>query len=574
VSLGAITNLTGSEISFGSTVANNGFSLTVTESGTGQFSGAISGGGGLTKAGGGTTSLAAANTYGGATTINAGTLLVDGSIVNSTTTVNSGGTLGGHGTTGVVNVASGGHLAPGNSPGLLSTGNLSLVSGATFEEEIGGTAAGSGYDQVRVNGSVNLGNATLNISLVNSFVVTATDNFTIINNDGSDAVTGQFAGLVEGARLAVGSRTFIITYHGGDGNDVVLKALKDTGQDFNADGMGDIFWEVDGGPLAIWEMNAAQIAFADYTRAGSSAVGRPAADWHVVDTGDLNGDGKSDVLWRTDGGALALWQMDGSQITAADYLRRGATQLGTPAADWHALGVLDADGDSKSDILWRTDSGALAIWEMDGNQLKSADYIRLGSTAVGVPAPDWNIVGTGDFDSDGKGDILWRTDGGALAVWLLDGIQIKSAQYLKTGSVNVAAPGADWHISDVADFNGDGRADILWRIGAAQTGDLPPGGGQVAIWEMNGNQVAFADYTRLGSTVVGAPATDWHLLGADDYSGDRKADLLWRTDGGALAIWQMDGTHVASAGFTQAGSTPTGAPGSNWHVYQHHYDLV
>ena len=74
--------------------------------------------------------------------------------------------------------------------------------------------------------------------------------------------------------------------------------------------------------------------------------------------------------------------------------------------------------------------------------------------------------------------------------------------------------------------------------------------------------------------MVGAPGPDWHLLGADDYNHDDKADLLWQTDGGALAIWQMDGTHVASASFTKLGANVVGAPGSDWHVYEHHWDIV
>jgi len=248
--------------------------------------------------------------------------------------------------------------------------------------------------------------------------------------------------------------------------------------------------------------------------------------------------------------------------------------VGTPGADWHALGASDFDGDGKTDILWRTDGGALAIWGMDGNQVTGADYIHSGAIKVGQPGTDWHIVGTGDFDGDGKGDLLWRTNSGALAVWEMDGTQIKSADYLRMGSSAISAPGADWHVADVADFNGDGRADILWRVGAAQTGDLAPGGGQVAIWEMNGNQIEFADYTRVGSAIVGAPANDWHLLGADDHNGDGMADLLWQTDGGALAVWQMDGTQIDSAGYTRSGATAVGVPGKDWHVFEHHYDLV
>ncbi len=63
-------------------------------------------------------------------------------------TVNNGGTLGGAGEVGNVTVTSGGTLAPGNSPEILDTGNLSLQSGATLDIELGGTTVGTQYDQV------------------------------------------------------------------------------------------------------------------------------------------------------------------------------------------------------------------------------------------------------------------------------------------------------------------------------------------------------------------------------------------------------------------------------------------
>jgi hypothetical protein len=380
-------------------------------------------------------------------------------------------------------------------------------------------------------------------------------------------------------------RDVAVTVNDGDGNSNVAHAtvhvvnVPNGGTDFNADGFSDFLWQTDGGNLAIWELHGFQISAADYTRLGASQVGLPGADWHIVDTGDFDGDGKADILWRTDSGATAIWEMDGTHIKTADFIRNGSTVVGAPGPDWHELGAADFDGDGKADILWRTDSGALAIWEMDGTHIKTADFIRNGSTAVGVPAPDWKIVGVGDFDGDGNNDILWETGGGQLAVWEMNGTHIKSADYIKNGPTPTGIPGADWHVADVGDFDGDGKADILWRIGAAPSANAPqssmaPGGGQVAIWEMNGNQIKAADYTRNGSTAVGAPGNDWHLLGSDDYNGDGMNDILWRTDSGQIAIWDMNGTHILAADYTKIGATNVGAPGADWHLFQHHYDLV
>jgi serralysin len=132
-----------------------------------------------------------------------------------------GGSLGGSAVLGAVNVASGATLSPGASTGVLSTGNLSLAAGATLLAEIAGTIPGVGHDQVQVSGSVNLA-GTLSLSVG---AVAPGTTFTLIDNDGADAVTGSFAGLAEGAIVDAGTARFSISYQGGSGNDVVLTAL-------------------------------------------------------------------------------------------------------------------------------------------------------------------------------------------------------------------------------------------------------------------------------------------------------------------------------------------------------------
>ncbi|MGH8103834.1 MAG: choice-of-anchor Q domain-containing protein, partial [bacterium] len=74
---------------------------------------------------------------------------------------------------------------------------------------------------LHVVGAVTLA-GTLNVIL--GFTPATNDTFTIILNDGADAVVGTFAGLPEGATFTVGTEAFRITYAGGDGNDVVLIA--------------------------------------------------------------------------------------------------------------------------------------------------------------------------------------------------------------------------------------------------------------------------------------------------------------------------------------------------------------
>ena len=126
----------------------------------------------------------------------------------------SGGTLKGTGTFGGLNVV-GGTVAPGNSIGTMYVnGAFTLGSGAVYEVEV--NAAGQN-DKVIVNGTVNLTGATLRVLAANGNYKTST-KYTIIQNDGNDAVKGKFAKVTSSLAFLVPT----VFYAGGDGNDVVL----------------------------------------------------------------------------------------------------------------------------------------------------------------------------------------------------------------------------------------------------------------------------------------------------------------------------------------------------------------
>ena len=79
------------------------------------------------------------------------------------------------------------------------------------------------------------------------------------------------------------------------------------------------------------------------------------------------------------------------------------THLGTVAdTNWLVHGLGDQTGDGRADLLWRHDtSGALFLWTMNGTTLTAQTYL-------GAVVPDYGIVGTADYTGDGKSDILWR----------------------------------------------------------------------------------------------------------------------------------------------------------------------
>ena len=204
-----------------STVQLNANNLLTGDGSNTDYAGAVNGvGGSLTKQGSGTFTLSGTDGYSGATLISGGALSITGSIASSAVTVGNTGTPEKHrldrGCRGEQRQR---RVAPGTSPGTLSTGSVAFTGGSSFTAEVNGNAPGT-HDELDVTGTVDLGGATLNCS--GTITSSAGQVIVLIANDGGEAVTGTFAGLPEGAAVTINGVNFAISYVGGSGNDVVL----------------------------------------------------------------------------------------------------------------------------------------------------------------------------------------------------------------------------------------------------------------------------------------------------------------------------------------------------------------
>lgn len=200
----------------------------------------------------------------------------------------------------------------------------------------------------------------------------------------------------------------------------------------------------------------------------------------------------------------------------------------------------DFNQDGRADLLFQSDDGFLAAWLMNGTELSSAAFL----TPSQVGDAGFRIVGSGDFNRDGQQDILFQHTDGTLAVWLMHGTALDTAVLLKPSH-----PGdKNWRVAATADINRDGNVDLIFQHTK----------GTLAVWQMNGSELSNAllfDPSHPGDF-------RWKVVGVGDLDGDSKADLIFQHADGTLATWRMDGTKLTSAALLD----PPHPGDANWRV--------
>jgi len=270
-----------------------------------------------------------------------------------------------------------------------------------------------------------------------------------------------------------------------------------------SNGAGWLLWRLPSlGANTLWQLNGNTVV----TNQAITAVG---TTWHVAGTGDLNGDGRADIVWVEAGGAIVVWEMNGTTITSSAV-------VGAVPSGWSLVAVGDVNGDGKDDLIFRSNTGVVAAWIMDGFSVRNVEVI-------GSMATNYQLAWVADFDGNGVKDFLWFDPAtGSAIIWEL----------FQTAPINVwnlGTLGPGWTPALVGDFDGDGRADILWRNGATNV-----------IWYMN---AGVAKTTQLMPTVD----TSWTPVGVMDATGSGKDDIIWLNNGGSVVRWKMNGIGIAPA---------------------------
>lgn len=281
--------------------------------------------------------------------------------------------------------------------------------------------------------------------------------------------------------------------------------------DVNGDGRSDILWRSNRkGWNFLWAMEGLVPTISPINVV-------PEAAWRMATLSDFDGDGKTDIFWRNElTGENVIYLMDGSGIKT-----KAPMNFATPGV-WELKGSGDFNGDGKGDILWRnTETKNTWAFLMDGDKI--AGY----SPLLRVANPDFRIIATGNVDGDEDDDVIWINTYRAVFVWLLNDAKMESVYRLTVLHEN-------WVVAGFADLDGDGTDDLITRNEE---------NGLVWVYFLNDGQI------REGAQLYQVENLNWQLVHTGDYNGDGKADIFWRNEeSGENIVHLMDGATISAKG--------------------------
>jgi hypothetical protein len=328
----------------------------------------------------------------------------------------------------------------------------------------------------------------------------------------------------------IGAGRYVLRAIGTTGVEIRFQA--DAHNDFNGDGRSDLLLRNDSGSIfdLVGTNNGGLI------NNGDNSFASIATSTHVVGTGDFNGDGRVDLLWRNDDGSIhdLLANANGG------FTDNTANSFVSLPTSWHVAGIGDFNGDGHDDILWRNDSGAI----MDFLGTANGGFTSNGDNSSVNVDPIWHVAGVGDFNGDGLSDVLWRNDSGVM----FDFLGTANGGFVNNGDNSFVAVDSTTQLAGIGDFSGDGLSDLLWRNSAGTIFDF--------LGQANGGFVNNGDNSAVtvGST--------WHVASIGDFNGDAVDDILWRNDNGVV----FDFLGKANGGFVNNGDNSFIAIDTSWHV--------
>jgi hypothetical protein len=235
------------------------------------------------------------------------------------------------------------------------------------------------------------------------------------------------------------------------------------------------------------------------------------------------------LIENTTSGERAAWSIYGNYrqfITEEGILTGGAT-IGNFASTTKLVASGDFNGDSNEDLVTQESStGDIKIVFLNNANISSSVTILTFSSNV-------NVVGAADFDSDGKLDLLSENvSSGAKTVHHIAG----SGTTLSVSKSTVLATDASYRVAGVADFNSDGKPDLIAEQLTTSADPLFKTSRQ--IWYTNGTAIS-------SKTTFLSFDQEWTIINVGDFDLDDIPDLMVEQyTTGRKGIWYMTSNKI------------------------------
>ena len=289
--------------------------------------------------------------------------------------------------------------------------------------------------------------------------------------------------------------------------------------DVNTDGKADLVWEnTNDGSAVVWVASSGGL-----TQVAVPAA-RIGAEWTPSGLGH-DAAGQKEIIWNNaPGGQIAIWQLNGTNLGTA------VVTAGKVGSEWHVAAIGDFNGDGSTDVMWENNIGNTAVWSLNGVNLISA------SLGNGVINPMAHVIATGDYFGTGRDAVLWEDAAGNLQSWSMNGANV-------VATATVGQIGSEWHVAGEGDFELGGGGSAHGPAGSNAEDDIVwvDTNNDVMIWQMQNGVISRV------VTPAGHDGTEWHLDAVADFTGDGKSDLLWLRADGTANIWQINGNQAVTS---------------------------
>jgi hypothetical protein len=296
--------------------------------------------------------------------------------------------------------------------------------------------------------------------------------------------------------------------------------------DVNGDGMADLVGFAAGGVNVSLATGGGHFAAptGEIGAFGFSAGGWSSQDLYPRLLGDVNGDGKADIVGFASGGVLvSLATGNGHFATPTGETGNfGFSAGGWTSEDRYPRLLADVNGDGKADIVGFADGGVLVSLATGNGHFAAptGETGNFGFTAGGWTSEDRYPRLLADVNGDHMADIVGFADGGVL-VALATGNGHFAAPTGETGNFGFNAGG--WTSQSLyprllADVNADGMADIV---------GFGSGGVLVALATGNGHfATPTSEIGNFGTNAGGWVSQDLYPRSLGDVDGDGRADII------------------------------------------------